>query len=297
MSTRFKNIKLTKVVNIFQKTYANGKGNGFGDFLRGSVFLLQIALTYGLEFDVDYGNHIISQFLYKEQESIYSEIEYDKVIYIIGDWKPLNKKLYGEFIDYLNSINTNVEFLYTNNAPLHPITDFQKNTIKKSFLPNKILKDEIEKTMGNLGLIEKQFNCIHIRTGDRFLVFNEIDHSLFIKIAKTMNSKIIPGHKYLILSDSAELKTLLKTKFSNLIIWVNDIIHLGEINGHSKEQDGVKDTLVDFFIMSKSNYIHGITVYEHGTGFSEYCSKLFDIGYDCTLIKDENIHKTRDCAL
>jgi hypothetical protein len=297
MSIRFKNIKLTKVVNIFQKTYVNGKGNGFGDFLRGSVFLLQIALTYGLEFDVDYGNHIISKFLYKEQESVYSEIKYDKVFYIIGDWKPLNEKLYGEFIDYLNSITTNIEFFYTNNAPLHPITDFQKNIIKKSFLPNKMLKDEIEQTMCNLGLIEKQFNCIHIRTGDRFLLFNEIDHSLFIKIAKTMNSKIIPGNKYLILSDSAELKTLLKTKFSNLIIWVNDIIHLGEIDDNSKVHDGVKDTLVDFFIMSKSNHIHGITVYEHGTGFSEYCSKLFDIGYDCTLIKDENIHKTRDCAL
>ena len=302
MSKYYKNAVLKKVVNVFQKNYANGKGNGFGDFLRGCVFLLQISLTYGLNFDVDYRNDEIFRFLYKEKDTEEkSIIDYEKVFYIIGDWKPLSEKLYKEFINYLNSINNETGYFYTNNGPIHPITDFQKSIIKNLFLPNKLLKDEIEKTMDILGLTEKQFNCIHIRTGDRFLVFNEVDNEFFIKMAKTMNSKIVPGNTYLILSDSTELKTLLKKKFPNLIIWMNHVVHSGGndetlSDSDEKELNGIKDALIDFFIMSKSNYINSITVYEHGTGFSEYCSKLFDIGYDCTIIKDKKVQKTRDCA-
>ena len=171
---------------------------------------------------------------------------------------------------------------------MNPITDCQKEVVKNLFLPNKMLTDEIEKTMDNLGLIEKQFNCIHIRTGDKCLIYNVVNHELFIKMTKTMNSKIVQGNKYLILSDCAELKRLLKGKFPELIIWMNDIIHLGEIDevktSNDKEYFCVKDTLIDFFMMSKSNYIHGITVYGHGTGFSEHCSNLFNIGYDCEII-------------
>jgi len=50
--------------------------------------------------------------------------------------------------------------------------------------------------------------------------------------------------------------------------------------------------------MSKAIHIHSISVYGHGHGtcFSEYCSKLFNISYDCTSVNDDKIHVTRPCA-
>jgi|LauGreDrversion2_2_1035103.scaffolds.fasta_scaffold00595_4 hypothetical protein len=302
MPRYLKNKEVTKVVNVFQKNYINGKGNGFGDFLRGSIFLLQIAIIYDLKFDVDYRNHTISKFLHKEKDTeTDSVINYENVFYVIGDWQPLNEKLYNEFLSYLNSINSETAYFYTNNGPMHPISEFHANFIKKKFLPNEILQIAINNTMNNHNLINKQFHVIHIRTGDRFLICNEIDYEFFEKIEKEINKIIIPENNYLILSDSNELKTLMKNKFPELIIYVNEITHLGECTALSNDADyeynSTKNTLVDFFIMSKAIHIHGISVYGHGTGFSEYCSKLFRIGYDYTSIKDDKIHASRPCAV
>lgn len=297
MSKYFKNKTLLKVVNVFQKTYSNGKGNGFGDFLRGSFFLLQIAMTYNLKYDVDYKNHMISQFLYKEKDTECNTIiDYPNIYYIPGTCKALSKPLYEEFINYLNSENDETYYLYTNNYPMHTISDFQIEFIKNKFLPNEILNNAINNTMQSVHLIANQYNVIHIRTGDRFILCNDIDYKFFADVSKIINNKIVPSNKYLILSDSIEFKKLLKNKFPELIIYINDITHLGEESINVKDEyNATKNTLVDFFIMSKANHIHGISVYEHGTGFSEYCSKIYKIGYDFTIINDDKRHPTRPC--
>ena len=323
----FKNKKLLKVVNIFQKKYSNTYGNGFGDFLRGCIFLLQIAQTYNLRFDIDYNNHIISHFLFKDNDTEKNnKIDYDNVFYIIGSSCIISEKIYKEFIDYLNYANNDILYLYTNNRPMHPISIFQSDLIKNKILPNEILSITIDETMKDMKIIEKQFIVIHIRTGDRFLLCNEVDCAFFEYISTIIKKKLSPDNKYLILSDSNELKKMLKNNFPELIIHINCITHTGEdipksdvmeravaegaseggnsvdlvegvdINTNS-EFNSTKNTLVDFFIMSKSNYIHGISVYEHGTGFSDYCSKIFNIGYEFTLIKDDNSHPTRECAI
>ena len=49
----YKNTKLKKIVNVYQKNYINAKGFGFGDFLRGSIYLTYVCMVLGLEFDID----------------------------------------------------------------------------------------------------------------------------------------------------------------------------------------------------------------------------------------------------
>ena len=53
---------IEKIIHVYQLEYSNGKPTGFGDYLRGSLFLLQICNKYNLEFDIDMNAHPISFF-------------------------------------------------------------------------------------------------------------------------------------------------------------------------------------------------------------------------------------------
>ena len=50
--------------------------------------------------------------------------------------------------------------------------------------------------------------------------------------------------------------------------------HLGH---HSINKDGVRDTLIEFFIMSTANRILQFSEYGWGSGFSDTISKIYDI--------------------
>jgi hypothetical protein len=55
-----------KLVNVYQQYFAfNKKVSGWGDFIRGSYFLMQFCEEDKIDFDMDLSNHIISKFLKK----------------------------------------------------------------------------------------------------------------------------------------------------------------------------------------------------------------------------------------
>ena len=72
-------------------------------------------------------------------------------------------------------------------------------------------------------------------------------------------------------------------KYNNCVVQIKPITHLGEQPKLKDEE--VKNTMLDFYLMSHSNYIYAITVYGHGTGFSKWCSVLYNIPYDITYKK------------
>ena len=79
--------------------------------------------------------------------------------------------------------------------------------------------------------------------------------------------------KYVIISDSAEIAKKLKTNIPELLYWDNNKIHLGSLQ--FKSNSDVLDTLVDFFIISKSTQI-----FSNGSGFSNINSIIYNIKYN-----------------
>lgn len=284
--SNYKNISLKKIINVFQKTYINLKGMGFGDFLRGSFYLMQISNILNLEFDIDYKNHMISKFLHKKDEINNIHINYNNIFFYMGYLNIMNVNLTNEFINYINSVNEENLYFYTNSRELFEISPSEIDFMKKRIIPNKILEISINETMNNLNLIEKQFNIIHIRAGDRFILLNYTDTNFFKRIENLMISKINNNEKYFLLSDSNELKKIINNKYPNIITNLNKIIHTGEEHNITLEDEYIatKNTLVDFFIMSKANKIICISAYGHKSGFSEYCSIIFNINYDFSFI-------------
>jgi hypothetical protein len=53
-----------KIVNVYQETYNNNKkATGLGDFIRGSIYLIQFCNKYNINYDIDISNHPISNYL------------------------------------------------------------------------------------------------------------------------------------------------------------------------------------------------------------------------------------------
>ena len=144
-----------------------------------------------------------------------------------------------------------------------------------------------DETLNNISLFKKKFIVLHIRSGDSYLINeNKIFDTVYFEIIKNEVIEIIFKNKeadILLIADNNEIKILLKDLFPRFKIIINDITHIGE--GVQLEREKVKNTLLDFYLMSNSVYIYSFTSYPHGSGFSYWCSKIYGIPYKCKYIK------------
>jgi len=283
---RLQNRRLKKIVNLFQKRYTNGNSMGFGDYIRGSLCLIQIAQIHGLQFDMNYINHPVSKFLTNttnnDQLSIESNtINYNGIsMFTDNNFDRNNKTFHKKMIDLLNSVQTSHYYLFCNSYPIVNPSDTQRRIVASKIQPNEVLQEAIKGSMEALGLERGGYRVIHIRTGDRYLLNNApLDKNLISKVVQTININVtrLSPHKYLILSDNNELKKVLSTIYpkDKFIIQINSITHLGE--GAVKDDESVKNTLIDFFLIAQSNAIISMSPYFHETSFSKYCGILFGI--------------------
>lgn len=297
------NKKVKKIVNVYQLAFTNQKSPGFGDFLRGSFFLMQLAKILNLEFELDISNHPISNFVINN--GLNSKIKYNNIEFKIGLNRPL---VNGEHLSFLlnppNNIGFDMEFinqiilelnksktecfsLFTNAFPIfYNFKDEGREYIKSQLLPNKMMVKYINDTFKMLNLQKNTYAVLHIRTGDKYISKNEIiDREFINKINGLIDSIIVPGKKYLLLSDNNVLKEHLKNR-PNFYVLLNKIEHLGgeiSIKGQEndiiKDNDAVKNTMLEFYLMSFSNSILSMSTYDHISGFSKYCAEIFNIPF------------------
>ena len=288
---RLQNSRLKKVVNLFQKRYTNGNSMGFGDYIRGSLSLIQICQIHNLQFDMNYVNHPVSKFLTNttnnDDLSIQSNsINYNGVSMFTDNNFDRNDKTYHKkMVDLLNSVTTSHYYLFCNSFPIVDPSPTQRRIVASKIQPNEVLQEAILGTMTELGLERGGYRVIHIRTGDRYLLNNaRLDANLINKVVSTINKNVsrLSPFKYLILSDNTELKKVLANiycKNNNTDKFViqlgKSITHLGE--GAVKDDESVKNTLIDFFLIAQSNAIISMSPYFHETSFSKYCGILFGI--------------------
>lgn len=284
--------KLKKLVHVYQLNYINGKSPGLGDFLRGTFSLIQLSKLYNLDFDIDLSNHPMSKYLENAEKNNninYNNIEFYKELNVMPG-KTLfdleqtitnvNPEFINNIINWLDTQNCEVFGFMSNAFPhFNKYTEEGRNFVKSKLEPNNIMKQNIDYSLKKLGLNKKGYGVIHIRTGDSHLVSNEGFTELFLEELKTIiNSFILPHRRYLIISDSNILKNILKS-YPNFYILIRDIQHLGGEFIIDTETNGIMNTLSDFYLMSYSNAIMSLSVYDHASGFSKYCSVIYGIPF------------------
>jgi hypothetical protein len=287
-----KNIK--KIVCVFQLQYINEKSEGFGDFLRGCFYVMQLTKLLDLEFELDISNHPIAKYIENSDKN--SAINYDNIEFIKGENRPphlwqdpnahLNINFANQIIEKLNNhLNSDTYAFFTNAFPIFTtFLDTGREKIRSRLMPNTYMQDYIDNALNELNLIRNTYATIHIRSGDQYLTNSEVMDVNFInKIKIYINKLIIPNKKYLIISDSNILKMALKS-YPNFYIINRKIEHLGGQFLKSEETTGVMNSLLDFYLMSYSNAIFAFSAYGHVTGFSKYCAVINKIPYNFIVL-------------
>ena len=306
-SIKKKNIR--KIFHVYQEKYAdNLYPTGFGDFIRSCFFIIQFCNKYSFKYEIII-NHPIAQFLlkfssnyspnsnsslilnnnvYMFPDSNWCESIFDNQNYIKGFM--LIKQRFNLFVEHLCNLPllNGCVFSYNILFPCDDTSIEECNIVRSLLEPSREICEKVDNHLSNLSLIPNQFIVLHIRSGDSYLKNeNKIFDSHYFEIIKNEIYKIISTNQYgnsiLLIADNNEIKILLNDFFPNIKFLVYNITHLGE--KVQLEYEKVKNTMIDFFLMSKSSSIYSLTSYPHGSGFSYWCAKIFGIPYKCKYIR------------
>jgi len=268
-------IKKTKTIVICWQQYCYNMHQdrcsnfwGIGDIIRGTVACYQICKRYNnsereVNIIVDTHKHPVGKLL-KNNTSIFSN-KLDKM----GDYVPFIKS--EDIIIYLeraliNSDNDTVFFMTNANAGL-PLKNDEKEFMKKLLEPGEHLSRLIDK---HGSYLPKEYSVHHYRLGDNELVrnetYNNIYWGLYTKLVQNYQDNDV------LFSDTKGFKDFIKEQWSIKQLETN-IGHLGI----DKDENKIIDTMVEFFIISKSTKIKTYSVHNWGSGFVKWIAEIYDI--------------------
>ena len=298
---------ISKIINIYQEKYPNSNCPGIGDFIRGSYFIIQFSKKFNIQYDIII-NHPISNYLkniIEVNDNLLNNVQFVQTIIDIKASESTNNLIMHEYIEEYNRnkvndiIDTfknsfkkeyytnknNIIYFSTNQYPIYKIQEDEKNIIRKVFEPNNTMNNYINDNLNKIKLTKKKYIVIHFRTGDDYLIHKNV--MIFNKytmiIDEINNIKSIENNiPIIIISDNQMLKDHLKQNVKNIHILDNKITHLGE--NQILNDDNVKDTLLDFYIINNSKKVYSFTKYPHGSGFVQWNCITYNVPYQIKYI-------------
>jgi hypothetical protein len=241
---------------------------GIGDLIRGAIKLYQLSSIMKFNLIVDLNLHPVSNFLIKSNHPYTSYVTEKKdtieFLYTHDLTSGLRERLRSDNDIILLATNDEV-------ATTCPITDDCKQFIKSILTPTPEFKQYLDTIIFNLPF--KEYNILHLRLGDNELVKNKKamkEYKSFIE--KFIENKMLNPSKDIIITDSQSLKTYLQTE-TQIYTPKTQLCHIGL----AQNLDTVRDTLVDFFIMTKSKQITSFSIYTWVSNFVLWTSKIYDI--------------------
>lgn len=302
---KFRERGVKKIINVYQESYRdNKKASGFGDFLRGSYYLMQFCRENYIQFDMNMMNHPLSK-CFTRKKPYTTEMET-----IFLDIEPLSGNNFIPYIDkdrtigYKNDVQFSVAFvkhllesqvykdtiyLYSIAYPYsESISELDKMYIRYCLEPTREIEEYVKDMMSKLNLSVRNYITIHIRSGDRFLIDGATNMSprYLSQIREYLDQLLnsgLPSDKYLLLSDNITLKHLLIDEYGDrMCATFIPITHSGE--GVIITDTSIKNTLLDFYLLSKSSAIYSYSCFNHGTGFSKWTAKTYNIPYICKFV-------------
>jgi hypothetical protein len=279
---------------VYQYQYKNKKVTGLGDFIRGIYFALQFSEKYNIRISIRINNHLIKKHLINfsnkpdMDEAVAFSIPFfdlENYKYVINnntiDYEYINiDDDFSKFLLDLPDYNKN-KYLYTINHPAqHLINNKHVEFVKKVLQPQPYIVKFVDKTLLKLKLEKKHFITIHIRTSDDCFDNNnslDLGKNMNILLHFIRNAYIQHKLNILILSSDKNIKLIIAKHFPNIKIIINNITHTCLNNN----EEGLLNTLKDFYMMSYSKYIYSFSVYNHGSGFSKWCATTYNIPYVC----------------
>ena len=233
---------------------------GFGDLLRGTIYLHKLSQKMKFTLIVDIHLHPVSQFLTTHTHEFSDYVVQNKSKILISINPPADL-IVNQLRDHELSHNPNPILITTNYSDNHqesPSVEC-KQFMRSILLPNDEFKTYFN-NMCNSFKIPKHYSIMHFRLGDPDIV--------------NQNIKKIPNLH--IIADSVQFKQYLRRvihpTLTDRIIATNSV-HLSYPNS----EINIKETLFDFMLLTNARIIETHSVYGWISGFVQWASHIFNV--------------------
>ena len=305
---RLKKKNVHTIVHIYQEIYAeNARPTGLGDFIRSCFYMIQFCRTYQFVYRIAIA-HPMALFLQQFGEvaltrrkpwvRLFSPTNWTRSVFnkdsCIENYV-LDQEREKEYVEYLNKLplikDSGTLYAYNILFPYGVVSQEDKDLVREMLQPTTEMQEYVKSTLIQLALPstdpETRFIVVHIRSGDKHLLHgSNTFKNTYVKVIKDEIEKIILNNnerKILLIADNNNIKKVLLKDFPGRIVCLfQEITHLGE--GVALVRERVKNTLLDFFVMSQAHSIFSFTTYLHGSGFSYWCAMIYGIPYKCRYI-------------
>lgn len=235
---------------------------GLGDFLRGCFTIYMLALKFKLNFEIDFNNHLLKNFL------ITKDIKEPKIFHNICErnadiFKMLEEHNSDEPLYVLTNYHSPGNY-----AKLR-MMDPKRAYIKKYFQFKEAFSLKVIELIKSKGINFDNYTCLVIRLGDNGFKNNEfkLDKRLLIQLDEHYERGNFLNS--IVLCENFYVKEFLKQRYK--------IVNTGTSPGHPARTSNIKqieDVAIDLFtlINSKKNI-------STPTSFTEAFSELFEIPY------------------
>jgi len=296
-----------KVVNSFY----DGSESGFGDFLRGSIYLYNICKKHNIDFDIDISCHPINKFVSSSHKS---DCKKDEILCLtkktkdhFGDvnfFKNLNKTLFNFLVGVKKG---DVKYIFSCFSEIGSI--LPKNIIefinKKEefsddccsfFKKNLLFSPSVVESVNNSLQSEKieDYNLIHFRVGDNVSFLGREDQDgptneeCFYICKKEFEYR---GSKLplVIISDSNKLKSYIKTQAKKygfpFYVFHTSSGHMQNRPSSLNESeesvcyttDNLFYAVFDMKLLSMAKTAKSYSVYSWGSGFFAWIAKIYKV--------------------
>ena len=288
---------LKRFVCVYQIQFDTFLAPGIGDYLRGCLCMLQLLETMNkhcgssVQFEMDVRNHPMSKWLsLPEGYDVRSDISYKSLTNFHIDTLEVKRDeediayrhVLKCIVDRVNKEANEETYAFMCRAEVFAdISESHKAFIRSRLMPSPTMELHIQTTMAELGIVSGEYSVLHIRTRDEYTFPPKPLPASFLNVVK--DSITDPSKKYLLITSHKGVKDALIC-FPNIYTKLGSkMCHVGQEVSPSDE--AVRDTMTDFFLLSRAKDIVGISPYGI-SGFSNECAKIYNVPYKSIPITD-----------
>ena len=238
--------------------------HGFGDYIRGTIFLYQALKGKNISLKVNFSNHIISNFLICNNHLTTEECE----------------NVYYSFIDSNEQDLYNYNHIFTNKFPITNIDEQCKKFIIQNCLTPKLsFEKKILTTKNTLNISDYNYSIIHIRVLDK----ESYNENRLINILSIILNIRKNNDEELVLISSSEIYL----NHINFPFIKKTNLNATHVGTNITDVKGCEDTMTEFMLMTTSKKIYQLSVYTWGSGFSDTVNKIYNIPVEKYSIGNE----------
>lgn len=248
-----------KVSNLVTTTKDNFWG--LGDTIRGTIELFQLSKIMGFNLVVDTQLHNVSKYL-KTQAHEYSD-------YVVENRD--NIPFIQNAEQYIFNSPDNILIFATNGNQRfrEPISEECKQFIKELLCPNEDFERYINSKISGIAYPDN-YSILHYRLNDCEMINVDDSTVNYERYLENLKQHIQPSS--VLLSTSKKFKEYIKSHVDAFMFDI-DIGHMGYL----QHKDIIKDTLFEFFVLTRANSIKTYSVYRWSSGFARIANEIYDV--------------------